>query len=99
MSFESSKPGLFNFSVVFEEHEDEGDRYVVAECLELPGCVSQGATRAEAEVNIENAMRACLSVVIEDSLKRALAGPAREAPAGSQRMQVLVDPTPTLKAA
>ncbi len=62
MSVEFSQSGLFNFSVVFEEYEDEGDRYVVAECLELPGCVSQGATRAEAEVNIENAMRACLSV-------------------------------------
>ena len=99
MSLEAPKTGLFNFSVVFEEHEDDGDRYVVAECLELPGCVSQGATRAEAAANIEDAMRACLSVVFEDSLKRALAEPVRQAAAGSERMQILVDPTPTLKAA
>ncbi len=99
MNFEAFKTGLFNFYVIFEEHEDHGDRYVVAECLELPGCISQGANRAEAAANIESAMRACLNVVFEDSLERALADSVREVPAGSERMQVLVDPTPTLKAA
>ena len=99
MNLEPPTMGVFNFSIIFEQHEDDGDRYVVAECLELPGCVSQGATRAEAEVNIEDAMRACLSVVFEDSLKRALAQNVREVPVGSERMHVLVDPTPTLKTA
>jgi predicted RNase H-like HicB family nuclease len=45
------------------------DGYVVAECLEIPGCLSQGKTREEALQNIQDAIRECLSVMLEDLLK------------------------------
>jgi antitoxin HicB len=41
------------YRVVFEQ--DEAGIYV-AECLSLPGCVSQGTTREEALINIKDAM-------------------------------------------
>lgn len=36
------------------------DGYVVVECPALPGCISQGRTRAEALVNIREAIELCL---------------------------------------
>ena len=41
------------FRVVIEQDEDG---VFVAECPSLPGCVSQGSTRAEALDNIRDAM-------------------------------------------
>ena len=40
----------------------------VAECLSIPGCVSQGATEAEAEANLRDAIRECLAVRAEQGL-------------------------------
>ena len=45
------------------------DGYVVAECLEIPGCLSQGMTKEEALENIQDAIRECLSVLLEDLVK------------------------------
>jgi len=45
------------------------DGYIVAECLEIPGCLSQGKTREEALQNIQDAIRECLSVMLEDLVK------------------------------
>ena len=45
------------------------DGYIVAECLEIPGCLSQGKTREEALQNIQDAIRECLSVKLEDLVK------------------------------
>ncbi len=42
------------YRVVIEQDEDGA---FVAECPALPGCVSQGATRAEALTNIADAVR------------------------------------------
>ncbi len=47
------------------------EKIFVAECLEIPGCVSQGETLEEAEVNIRDAVRLCLSVMFEDCLREA----------------------------
>jgi len=41
--------------------KDEDSAYV-AECPAIPGCVSQGATKEEAERNIQDAIRECLEV-------------------------------------
>ena len=41
--------------------QDEDGVYI-AECRDLPGCVSQGATFAEANVNIQDAIQGCLEV-------------------------------------
>ena len=40
----------------------------VAECLSLPGCVSQGQTRKEAVSNIREAIRLYVTVLEEDQL-------------------------------
>jgi predicted RNase H-like HicB family nuclease len=42
-------------------YQDEDGIYI-AECPSIPGCVSQGRTEAEAEVNIADAIRECLAV-------------------------------------
>jgi predicted RNase H-like HicB family nuclease len=52
------------------------DGYVVAECLEIPGCLSQGKTREEALQNIQDAIRECLSVMLEDLVKHRANGVA-----------------------
>jgi predicted RNase H-like HicB family nuclease len=41
--------------------QDE-DGMFIAECPSIPGCVSQGGTPDEAEVNIRSAIRECLAV-------------------------------------
>ena len=43
---------------------DEDGMWVV-ECPAIPGCVSQGATKAEALENVKDAIAACLSVRAE----------------------------------
>ena len=42
--------------------QTDEDGMFIAECPQIPGCVSQGETRAEAEVNIRDAIRECLEV-------------------------------------
>jgi len=45
--------------VVFRQGEDG---YIVAECLQLPGCMSQGKTKEEANRNIIDAIKSVLMV-------------------------------------
>jgi len=40
--------------------EEGVDGYIIAECPQIPGCMSQGKTREEALVNIKDAVQACL---------------------------------------
>jgi predicted RNase H-like HicB family nuclease len=47
------------FSAVFT---DGDDGFIVAECPELPGCMSQGRTREETERNIREAIESVLTV-------------------------------------
>jgi predicted RNase H-like HicB family nuclease len=54
--------------VIFHTGEDG---YIVAECLEISGCMSQGKTREEAERNIVDAIKACFGVMLEDYLRRS----------------------------
>ena len=44
------------------------DGYWVAECLSLPGCISQGKTKEEAIANIKEAIEAYITVLEEDNL-------------------------------
>jgi len=44
------------------------DGYIVAECPQLPGCMSQGKTRGEAEKNIADAIESVLIVRMLRSL-------------------------------
>ena len=45
------------FRVLIEEDED---RMFVAHCPTLPGCISQGKTRAEAQANVADAIKGYL---------------------------------------
>lgn len=44
------------------------DKYWVAECPSLPGCVSQGLTKEEAITNIREAIQGYVAVLEEDRL-------------------------------
>jgi predicted RNase H-like HicB family nuclease len=44
------------------------DKYWVAECPSLPGCVSQGMTREEAITNIREAIKGYIAALQEDKL-------------------------------
>ena len=46
---------------------DEDGMYI-AECLSIPGCVSQGKTEQEAESNLRLAIKECLEVRAEMGL-------------------------------
>jgi predicted RNase H-like HicB family nuclease len=48
-------------------YQDE-DGVHIAECPSIPGCVSQGRTEAEAELNIADAIRECLAVRLEHGM-------------------------------
>jgi predicted RNase H-like HicB family nuclease len=65
---ENSSPNM-TFTLVFREVPEE--KVFVAECLEIPGCVSEGDTLKEAEANIRDAVRSCLSVMFEDCVRNA----------------------------
>jgi predicted RNase H-like HicB family nuclease len=52
---------LFNVAV-----RSGDDGFFVAECIEIPGCMSQGRTEAEAISNVADAIKACLGVMLED---------------------------------
>ena len=47
--------------------QDE-DGVFIAECLAIPGCVSQGKTEAEAEASISEAIKDCLEVRAEKGM-------------------------------
>ena len=44
------------------------DGYWVAECLSLPGCISQGKTKEEAITNIKEAIHGYITALEEDGL-------------------------------
>jgi predicted RNase H-like HicB family nuclease len=59
--------GKVCLNIVFRKAEIDGG--YIAECLELPGCMSQGETEEEAKENIVDAIESCISVLVEDYLK------------------------------
>ncbi|MGA9349212.1 MAG: type II toxin-antitoxin system HicB family antitoxin [Anaerolineae bacterium] len=48
--------------------EKGADGYIIAECPQIPGCMSQGKTREEALANIKDAVQACLKIMVEDMI-------------------------------
>ena len=44
------------------------DGIYIAECPSIPGCVSQGKTEKEAEINIQDAIRECIEVRAEKGM-------------------------------
>jgi predicted RNase H-like HicB family nuclease len=89
---------VLEVNVVFRHIHEDGEEYFVAECLEIPGCVSQGATQEEAEHNIKDAMTACIMVMCTDAVKRAMERPINRDLRGisSQRRLTISHPEPEL---
>lgn len=85
-------------TVVFREFNEESQTYYVAECLEIPGCISQGDTVEDAAANIENAIQMCLSVIYKDCLTRLMACKSNPDLRGisSQRRMTIAQPQPQL---
>lgn len=54
------------------EFTKDDDGWYVAECVDLPGCMSQGRTLEEAKANILDAIRACVTVMLEDLLRQSV---------------------------
>jgi len=52
--------------ILTQDRDDQGGEGWVAEVAELPGCLSQGRTRAQAVVGIRDAMLGWFSVALED---------------------------------
>jgi predicted RNase H-like HicB family nuclease len=51
--------------------EDPIDGGYIAECVDIPGCMSQGDTIQEANRNLADALSSCIAIMIEDALKAA----------------------------
>jgi len=58
--------------LIISTYQDE-DGTFIAECPSIPGCVSQGASEADAEANIMDAIRECLAVRAEMGLPPTVA--------------------------
>jgi predicted RNase H-like HicB family nuclease len=59
--------GQVSLNIVYRKAElDDG---YIAECVKLPGCMSQGDTDDEAKANIVDAIQSCISVLVEDYIK------------------------------
>ena len=56
--------------VGYTVEKDELDGGYIAECADLPGCMSQGDTEEEAVANLADAVADYISVVIEDHLQK-----------------------------
>ncbi|MBI2804946.1 MAG: type II toxin-antitoxin system HicB family antitoxin [Planctomycetes bacterium] len=58
------------FQVTIDRDEDS---VWIVECPAIPGCVSQGDTRAEALLNVEQAIKLCLEVRAERGMPLTVA--------------------------
>jgi len=45
----------------------------IAECPSIPGCISQGKTEAEADINIREAIQGCLEARSENHMALTVA--------------------------
>jgi predicted RNase H-like HicB family nuclease len=55
------------FNLKFQR--DEESKWFVVHVIELPGCVSQGATIDEAKANIANALESYMEVLLETAIR------------------------------
>ena len=68
MGVGTREPGCdLTFNLEFQRDEESG--WFVAHVVELPGCVSQGATIEEAKANIANALEAYIGVLLETAIR------------------------------
>ncbi len=55
------------FNLEFQRDDESG--WFVVHVVELPGCVSQGATIDEAKTNIANALESYMEVLLETAIR------------------------------
>ena len=53
--------------------QQDEDGMFIAECPAIPGCLSQGKSAQEAELNIQDAIRECLEVRAEKGMPLTIA--------------------------
>jgi predicted RNase H-like HicB family nuclease len=63
----STVASTFEFTIKVEP--DQLDGGFIAECVELPGCMSEGETEEEALDNIANAITSILEIRVQDQLR------------------------------
>jgi predicted RNase H-like HicB family nuclease len=73
------------FHLHFERDEESG--WFTVHVVELPGCVSQGATLDEAKTNIASALEPYMEVLLENAI-RSQAPPAKSTTEESAEMLV-----------
>ena|ERR1700681_2677522 len=61
----------FTFNLEFKRDEESG--WFVVHVVELPGCVTQGATIEEAQANIANALESYMEVLLETAIRNQAA--------------------------
>jgi len=69
--------------------EKGADGYIIAECPQIPGCMSQGKTKEEALANIKDAVQACLKVMMEDLIAASTVPAAIPAPEGAEERRIM----------
>jgi len=82
--------GKVCLNIVYRKAEIDGG--FIAECLELPGCMSQGDTEDEVKANIVDAIESCLSVLLEDAIKANMIDRATDVGNFEKRETLVVDP-------
>ena len=82
--------GKVYLNIVFRKAEIDGG--YIAECLELPGCMSQGDTEDEAKENIVDAIEACISVLVGDCLKSNIINRATDFGNVERQETLVLDP-------
>lgn len=65
---------------------DGADGFVIAKCLEIPGCASQSATREEALADLADAIELCLDTMFEDWRKASETSESTTVEAGCDRV-------------
>jgi predicted RNase H-like HicB family nuclease len=63
------------FNLEFQRDEESG--WFTVHVVELPGCVSQGATIEEAKVNVADALESYMEVLLESAIQRQCSESAR----------------------
>ena len=69
------------------------DGVYIAECPAIPGCVSQGKTEAEAQANVQDAIKQCLEVRAEMGMPLTVLTRQVEVIASCRRFPFSLHPT------
>lgn len=66
------------------------DGYIVAECLDVPGCISQGKTETEALDNLHDVISTTFAMIVRDWMKNANTDGVHTSPINAKHKEVKV---------